>query len=282
MSRVHLPRTLDEVLGLLDTAPNVAFMAGGTDLLPLRRAGLLTPEAIICLERVGELRGVTVADGCLRIGAAVTFSELLASRLAAERAPLLARAAACMGSPLVRNMGTLGGNVCTASPAGDSLPPLYVLGASVELASARGERVAPIEDFVLGPGRTDLRPGELLTAVRIPDRKYTVQHFEKVGQRQALAISIVSLAATLRIAPDGCVEEARLALGSVGPTVVRCPEAEEALRGGTLRRETIDRAAALVREAVRPIDDLRASAGYRRVVAGNLLHRLMAAAPSAR
>ncbi len=275
MSRVHLPRTLAEAQALLRDIPGAAAMAGGTDLLPRRRAGLLAPEDIVCLERVEELRGVELQGDSLRVGATTTFAELLASPVVARRAPLLARAAASLGSPLIRNSATIGGNVCTASPAGDSLPPLHALGASVVLDSRQGRREVPIEAFVLGPGRTDLRPGELLIELRLPETRLTVQHFEKVGQRRALAISIASLAAALRLSPGGRVEEARLAWGSVGPTVVRCAEAEAALQGRRLTRTSLGDAAALVREAVRPIDDLRASAWYRRTVAGNLLFRLL-------
>ncbi|MFO7597824.1 MAG: FAD binding domain-containing protein, partial [Desulfocurvibacter africanus] len=161
--------------------------------------------------------------------------------------------------------------------AGDSLPALHILKAEVVLRSRESERALPIADFIRGPGKTDLRPGEILTEVRIPSAvDFQVQHFEKVGQRNAQAIAVVSLAALVRLNRRGTVEEARLALGSVGPTVVRPREAEEALAGRRLSLTALRQAAELVRSSVSPIDDIRATAAYRREVAGNLLLRLAA------
>ncbi len=149
------------------------------------------------------------------------------------------------------------------------------LGAEVELASASGARRLALADFLLGPGRTALAPGEALIAVHVPVPGVDVrQHFEKVGRREALAVAVVSLAALVRLGHGGIIAEARLAWGSVGPTVWRCPEAEAALIGRRLSLTALSEAAALVRARVRPIDDVRASADYRREVAGNLLLRL--------
>jgi len=198
---------------------------------------------------------------------------------------VLAQALVDLGSPPIRNMGTLGGNICTASPAADTLPPLVALGAEVELASVHAQRLVtrrlPLDQFLLGPGRTALAPGEVLTAVLAPlppastgQSGRCVQHFEKVGRRSALAVAVVSLAAVLQLGPRGVVTEARLAWGSVAPTIWRCAEAEAFLTGRTLTLTSLRGAAALVRQQVRPISDVRASADYRREVAGNLLLRL--------
>jgi CO/xanthine dehydrogenase FAD-binding subunit len=147
----------------------------------------------------------------------------------------------------------------------------------VVLRSQESERTLPIGNFILGPGKTDLRPGEILVEIRIASvREFQVQHFEKVGRRNAQAIAVVSLAALARLGRSGKVEEARLALGSVGPTVVRPWEAETALQGRRLSLTALRQAAGLVRSAVSPIDDIRATAAYRREVAGNLLLRLAA------
>jgi len=181
-----------------------------------------------------------------------------------------------LGSPPIRNMGTIGGNICTASPAGDTLPPLYVLAAEVELHGKAGIRRVPLHQFITGPGQTLLGAGEILTGIRI--RKppgVNHQRFTKVGQRQALACCIASLAALLEISAAGVVEAARLAWGSVGPTVVTSSAAEAALTGAVLSRESLDQAAVFARRDVAPIDDIRASAAYRREVAGNLLLRLL-------
>ncbi|MDP2849404.1 MAG: xanthine dehydrogenase family protein subunit M [Humidesulfovibrio sp.] len=276
--KVLTPRELPELFAALET-PGAHMLAGGTDLLVRLRAaereGRALPQALVRLDGVAVLRGIVrEADGSLRLGAAATHAELLAHPLLRQELPELAAALCELGSPPIRNMGTLGGNICTASPAGDSLPPLMALGAEVELASLAGTRRMALSDFITGPGRTSLKPGEVLTAVIAPPaRNFQVRHFEKVGRRGALAVAVVSLAALVRL-ERGRVAEARLAWGSVGPTVWRCPEAEAALMGQRLTLTALGRVGAIVRENVRPIDDIRASADYRRQVAGNLLLRL--------
>jgi len=284
---VLFPRHLKQLFKAL-AEPGARILAGGTDLLVRLRSKPDSPDGpgtLVSLDRLAALRGVTEEGAghepsgglhrILRLGAACTHAELLAHPLVRARLPMLAQALADLGSPPIRNMGTLGGNICTASPAGDTLPPLLVLGAEVELASATKTRLLPLEQFLLGPGRTALQPGEVLTAVRVPvPALHTRQHFEKVGRRDALAVAVVSLAALVRLGHGGKIAEARLAWGSVAPTVWRCPEAEAALVGRRLSLTALAEAATLVRTQVQPISDVRASADYRREVAGNLLLRL--------
>ena len=281
---VLFPRSLKGLFQAL-AEPGARVLAGGTDLLVRLRAvpdsgPAAAPATLVSLDRLAALRGVEEEGGgnlrrVLRLGAATTHAELLAHPLLRARLPVLAQALAELGSPPIRNMGTLGGNICTASPAGDCLPPLAVLGAEVELASASGVRRLALDDFLLGPGRTALAPGEILAAVRVPlPGPDEMQHFEKVGRRDALAVAVVSLAALVRLGRGGKIAEARLAWGSVGPTVWRCPEAENTLAGRRLSLTALDEAASIVRSQVQPIDDVRASVAYRREVAGNLLLRL--------
>ncbi|HKI49835.1 MAG TPA: FAD binding domain-containing protein [Desulfobacteria bacterium] len=173
-------------------------------------------------------------------------------------------------------MGTLGGNICSASPAGDTLPPLYALDARLDLVTERDIRHVPLAEFITGPGATTLGPGEILKTVWVKEPKsYNLQYYEKVGQRNALAISLVSLAAMLNLDSQGIIRAARLAWGSAGPTIQTAPAVEEALVGHRLNRKTLDEAAFLTSSAVKPITDLRASAEYRRMVAGRLLLRLL-------
>lgn len=275
MTHVLLPRTVPDVWTALTEHPQAVLMAGGTDLLVRRRAGKISPPTIVCLEHVEELHGVRLHGNELIIGATTTHAHCLDSPEIQAHAPVLHQALSRVGGPQIRNMGTIGGNICTASPAGDSLPPLTILRARVELRSKDAGRLLPLSEFIPGPGRTALRPGEMLTSVHIPlEETFTVHSFEKVGQRQAMAIAVVSLAAMLRLGPGGIVREARLALGSVGPTVVEPRSAEDCLVGHRLNKTALREAARLVQNAVSPIDDIRASAGYRRQVAGNLLLRL--------
>lgn len=282
MIPVFTPQSLPDLWAALAEAPGAMVYAGGTDLLVKRRAGLLAPPALIHLERIAELRGVEERGDWLRLGAACTHSELLADCRVQTQLPVLVAALRVLGSPLIRNMGTLGGNLCTASPAGDTLPPLYVLNAEVEILTplirnkSESHRL-PVRQFITGPGQTELQPGAIVAAVWVPrPAGWTVQHFEKVGLRNALACSLVSLAALLQVNRTGVIERAALAWGSVGPTVMVCPEVEGFLMGRTLSLSLLHEAAARVRPAVAPIGDVRADADYRRMVAGNLLLRLSA------
>jgi CO/xanthine dehydrogenase FAD-binding subunit len=273
IGKVHCPSRLEDLWPLLEDG--AAVMAGGTDLFVRRRGGPAFDVA--CLEGIACLAEVREEDGLLRLGAGATHATLVRHPLVTGRLPVLAKALATLGSPPIRNMGTLGGNIVTASPAGDTLPPLYALEAAVELASRQGTRRLPLAELIVGPGRTALTSGEIVTAVLVPQPETgAIQHFEKVGRRNALAIAVVSLAAVIGTDGRGRVTQAKLALGSVGPTVIRPNRAEAVLLGKCLDRDVLTRAGALLREDIAPIGDVRATADYRREVAGNLLLRLMA------
>jgi CO/xanthine dehydrogenase FAD-binding subunit len=212
----------------------------------------------------------------LVIGAATSMTQLLENPVICRHLPVLSQALRVLGSPLIRHAATLGGNICTASPAGDTLPPLFVLDAVLELRSARCVRQVPIAEFIRGPGKTILEPGEILAAVEVPKPSaFNRHHFEKVGRRKALACSVASLAALLAVSDEGLVETVRLAWGSVGPTVVTSPQVEGILTGKRLEAASLQEAAKAAEAAVSPIDDLRAGAAYRRRVAGNLLFRFL-------
>ncbi|MBI4773714.1 MAG: xanthine dehydrogenase family protein subunit M [Deltaproteobacteria bacterium] len=269
------PRNPDELWRAMESHPDAVPFAGGTDVFVRLRKGLMAPRALLCLDRIEELKGIEDHGSHLFIGAGTTHSTALAHPLVIQFLPVLAHALRVLGSPPIRNMGTIGGNIVTASPAGDTLPPLYALGAEVELRSREGSRRCPIHEFIIGPGKTILAKNEILSGVRVRKAdRYNVHHFEKVGLRNALAIALVSMAALLRISDSGEIQEVSLAWGSVGPTVVRSPEAEQILLGKTLDLRTLENAGAIVRKAVAPIDDVRAGSDYRRQVAGNLLLRL--------
>lgn len=271
-----LPESLEDLWKILHHQPEYKIMSGGTDLLVRLGAGGKQPPAVVCLEKIGALNTLEKTKDEIRIGPGVTLTELLHNHLIHEHLPILHKSISTLGSPLIRNMGTLGGNICTASPAGDTLPALYLLDARVALQSARGNRVLPLQNFIKGPGKTALADNEILSSIIIPrPDPFNIHHFEKVGQRKALAISVVSLAALLNI-HKGIVKEARLAWGSVGPTIVRSRKVEAALEGKELTLASLEHAATLARSVVSPISDVRASADYRRKVTGNLLLRLAA------
>lgn len=276
MRQVHLPRTIAELWSILNTEPNALIFAGGTDLFVKMRANKADAVTLIGLERIAELRDIREDDDEIRIGACATHNEILRHPLIEAHLPVLVQALRTLGSPPIRTMGTIGGNICTASPAGDTLPPLYVLRAVLEIGSPHGQRTLPIKDFIVGPGKTRLKAGEVLMAVRVKKPQgFNLQHFEKVGQRKSMACAIASMAVLLKVTPSGIIEEGRLAWGSVGETVVTDEGIEEFLIGKKISKETLFNAAKRLTSVVFPIDDIRASADYRRTVSGNLLLRLM-------
>lgn len=275
MREVRLPRTLSELWSDLDARPSAVVFAGGTDLFVGERFRA-NVAPLVGLERIAELKGVWEEGGEIGIGACTTHEELLRHPSIHEHLPVLHAALRTIGSPPIRTMGTIGGNVCTASPAGDTLPPLYVLRAEIELASANGRRRVAIQEFIVGPGRTRLERGEVVAAIRVKKPcEFNTQHFEKVGQRKSMACAVASIAALLMVSPSGTIEAARLAWGSVGPTVIADAALDGSLVGRGLNLETLGAVAEQVARRLAPIDDIRASAAYRRTVSANLLLRLL-------
>ncbi len=277
MTDVFLPETMDDLWGTLAEYESAVVYAGGTDLLAKRRQGLVRSNMLVCLERIQALRGVWEAGDHLFIGAGTTHSQLLRSVEIRSGCPVLARALSVIGSPSIRNMGTIGGNVVTASPAGDSLPALHVLDAEVEIRSQGGCRRMSIGDFIRGPGHVDLNSGEIVSGISLrktPD--FHIHFYEKVGLRSGLACAVASMAALVRLSEKNIIEKIRLAWGSVGPKIVVQGQVERFLEGKPLSADIMKRVVPLIEESVTPIDDLRASADYRRMVAGSLMFRLLA------
>ena len=283
---VLVPTGLDEALAALADAPDAHVLAGGTDLMVELNHGRRRPPAVIAVGRVPELRGWSVEDGgVLRVGAATTYAELMSPGPAAW-SPALAAASRTVGSPQIRNAGTIGGNLGTASPAGDTLPVLVALDAEVELASASGRRRLPVAEFLTGPKRTALAPAELIVGVRFPSLGSAgAQEYLKVGTRNAMVIAVASCAVVVEPAHHAV----RVGLGSVGPVPLRAPAAEawatehvDWADGAVDDPDTFGR---LVAEAARPIDDHRSTAAYRRhavaVLAARGLRRCLRTATEA-
>ncbi len=265
---VERPTSLQGAVELLSDGGRP--LAGGTDLLVRLFKGEERPRRLVYVGGIPELTSVSIDNGVAEIGAAVTHAALLRSSLATQF-PVLKQALSTIGGPAIRAMGTLGGNLANASPAADGLIALYLLDAQVKTVGPGGERTIPIEDFVRGPGVTDLGVGGLIRSIviRVPT-EHPLTYFRKVGRRRALYIAVASLGALLWV-KDGRIGEARLALGSVAPTIVRPKAVEQAMVGRSLEPDTLKELAHRVAEASSPIDDLRAPASYRRQVIGSLV-----------
>jgi carbon-monoxide dehydrogenase medium subunit len=226
------PQTLAEALDALGKHPHgVQLIAGGTDLVPQMRSKMVQPELLVDLRLLG-LEGIEMTGDGIRIGARATHTDILESDLLAEHCPALVESAADIAGPPIRNRGTVGGNLVNASPAADLAPPLLVYDAQAVLASSRGERSVPLEEFFTGPGGTVLSDDEILTEVYIPPvAPNSSSKFIKLGKRKAMAVAVVSVAARLTLDDSGSISQARVALGSVAPIPMRALKAEAVLEG---------------------------------------------------
>jgi xanthine dehydrogenase small subunit len=277
---VASPRSLAEAYDLLGDGGTWRPVAGATDLLVELAAGGEPPERVLDLWRLRELRGIALEPRTLVIGALTTYSELQRSSLAVEIVPALVEAASTVGAVQIQHRGTIGGNLATASPAGDMLPILLALDAEVVLGGPRGERVVPMGEFHPEYRRTAREPDELILRVRIPIVPGREVRFRKVGTRKAQAISKVSVALAWRTGPgDDGAEVAwhgvRVALGSVAPVPIRSSAAEAVLEGSAPSAVMAEQAARALADELAPIDDIRSTAAYRRTTAARVLHRLI-------
>lgn len=271
----HRPATVGEACRILAVEPRAAILAGGTDLMVhLQQAWRgKRPAAVVNIKRIPGLAGIEVTEAAVRLGALASLTALLEHPVLAAEYPVLPSTARYMGSPAIRNMATVGGNLCNASPAADLPPVLLALDAEVGIAGPGGERRLPLEQFFRGPSRTALGPGELLVWVEFPRRRPAWPiTYERLDVRRAMDIAIAGAALSVR--RDGArVREARVALCAVAPIPLRVREAEAALGAAGLTDGAIARAAELAMAAARPISDVRATAEYRREMVGTLVRR---------
>jgi CO/xanthine dehydrogenase FAD-binding subunit len=271
------PRRLADALAARAEHRDAVVLQGGTDVYVEVNFGRLRPASILDLGRADELRGIGRENGTVRIGAGATYHEMIGA-LGVD-APALVIASRTVGSPPIRNRGTIGGNLGSASPAGDCHPPLLATGAEVELASSHASRLVPVEEFFVGPKQSVLAPDEVIVAVHVT-RATGPQSFSKVGVRNAMVIAICSFAIALH------PESGRVGtgIGSAGPVPLRAREAEEFLEGhlaaggrwetpAPLEESAVRRFGELVAAGARPIDDVRGSAAYRRHALGVLARR---------
>ena len=285
IDQFYQPASLDEALLLLEELPNPRPLAGGTDLLvqvhrdahleELRRRPakpwMGRPVQVVDLSRIGELRGFEANGSSARMGPLLRLAEITADPWFREHVPFLVEAVSTIGSPQIRNLATIGGNLCNASPAADAVPPLLCLNASVQIRSRNGERTVPLAEFATGPQQIGLGKGELVSGIQFEvPAEGSRQFFRKLGQRKGTTIAKINLA-LLAWLDGGRFVEVRIALGAVAPTVIRAKRTEEFLRGREASPAVVSQAAELCREEVSPIDDIRSTREYRSAMAGTLL-----------
>ena len=275
---LRVPASLPAALRMLADGRGARPFAGGTDLMVLLDAGKLHDTRFVSLWKLDALRGIRVSPEWIDLGALTTYSGIIADdRLAAEF-PMLRLAALETGGIATQNRGTIGGNIANASPAADTPPALLAYDAELELTSVRGVRRLPYASFHTGYKKMTLEPDEVIAAIRLPrGRRWTRQHYRKVGTRRAQAIAKVCFAGAIAV-EDGRVSDVRLAFGSVAPTCVRATAAEASLRGRPLDAGAVTAARAALAHDIAPIDDLRSTARYRLAVAANLMAEFLSAA----
>ncbi|MDP3449375.1 MAG: xanthine dehydrogenase family protein subunit M [Anaerolineaceae bacterium] len=276
---VNVAKSCTELTQIL-IEPYARILAGGTDILPgMRKNVSAKPFTLIDVSQLTDLSYVREHEGQIDIGALTTHSKLITSPLLLRYAPALIDACASIGSSQTRNRGTLGGNLCNASPAADSVPPLLCLEAVVTLSSHDNQRQVPLSDFIIGPGRTCLKQGEYLDHITFAvPQKHTGTSFMKLGRRNGMSIAVVSTSVLLRLDQQGNIEYARVAFGSVAPTPICSHHAEAALTGKPPSAQLFSEAAQAMLTDINPIDDVRASREYRLHSAGVLLQRALQAA----
>jgi CO/xanthine dehydrogenase FAD-binding subunit len=270
------PNTLDEALFFLDEHKSEAtILAGGTDLIPRMWDKIICPSCFIDIHQL-PLDFVRYEDKYVIIGARVTHTQVIDNTLLKKHLPLLIEACSEIAAPPIRNRGTIGGNLVNASPAADTAPAFLVSDADLVLHCMGSKRCVPVSSFFIGPGKTVIKPGEILTELKIPlPEPKTATKYIKLGLRNALAISIVSIAAKIAIDDDGRITSARIALGSVAPIPIRAVEAEATLVGQFMDTDLIRAAANIASHEASPISDIRASAEYRHYMVEVLTRRIL-------
>jgi len=268
------PKTIEEVLEILQQEKSKAcIVAGCSNVLPYIKDKIISKKLLLDISGIEELNYIKESEGEIYIGAGTTISDLINSKIIREECNVLYQAAEEFADPTIRNSATIGGNLVDASPAADVAPPLLVLDAVLEVESTDGKREISLKNFFVGPRKTVLHNGEMITSIKIKNDTINKNGcFIKLGLRQAMAISLATVALTLEVEKDK-VADVRIAMGSVAPTPLRLIKVEGFLKNKKIDDELIEEAVKKVREEVKPIGDVRASAEYRKYISGILFKR---------
>lgn len=266
--KYYKPENLEDALELVNKLKNHKILAGGTDLIvDLKTGRIKNVENLVDISSINEINFIKVENDKIRIGAATTLQEICENENLKKEILVLTEAIEQMGSWHIRNIATIGGNLCNASPAADTAPPLLVLDAKVKLESIDGKRIIPISKFFHGPRKTELKNNEILTEIIIPKPPSNAgMSFLKLGRRNSFTLSIVGVATLVTIKSE-VFNEVRIALNAIAPTPIRAYKTEIALKGQKINRKMIRDKSKLVAKEIRPISDVRASAEYRREMA---------------
>lgn len=278
-NEIYPARSKEEALQLLQAHPEAILLAGGSDVLIQLRNGKLTDAALISIQQADDLRGIELeADETLKILPLTCFTDLEYSPLIHRTASVLAEAAGQVGGPQIRNIGTIGGNLCNGATSADTAATLLAYDAQLELATVSGKRVCSIHDFYLGPGRVDCRDGELLCAIRIPKTSYENYYgqYIKFATRNAMDIATLGCSVNVRLdAAKTHIDDVRIAFGVAGPTPLRARRAERALQGCAISEKLCRQAGKAVLDELTPRTSWRASREYRLALAETLTTRAM-------
>lgn len=271
--------TVEEAVNLLLAHPGARVISGGSDVLIKIREGKFAGTSLVCIRDIEEIKGIKKTDsGDIYIGAGTTFSHVTNDPVIQECIPVLGEAVDQVGGPQVRNIGTIGGNVCNGAVSADSAPTLFSLNALLHLADGKGGRVVPIHEFYLGPGRVDLKPGEILTHIEIPKEEYEGYHghYVKYSMRNAMDIATLSCSVVSLTDPENQVlKDVRITFGVAAPVPYRCRKTEEALKGMAIGEELYQKVEELVREEINPRDSWRASKAFRLQIGGEIAKRAL-------
>lgn len=271
--------TIKEAVTLLKEHPDARIISGGSDVLIKIHEGKMAGTSLVCIRDIKEIKGVDLMEsGDIYIGAGTTFSHVTSDPIIQKYIPVLGEAVDQVGGPQVRNIGTIGGNVCNGAVSADSVPTLFSLNAMLRIADGTGGRMIPIRDFYLGPGKVDLHQGDVLTHIVIPGKEYQGYHghYIKYSMRNAMDIATLSCSVVSKVNPEKKIlEDVRITFGVAAPVPYRCVETENGIKGMPLGEELLSKVEEMVRQEIHPRDSWRASREFRLQIGGEIARRAL-------